>query len=212
MAEAFMDLMRRGGPVMWPLLGLSLLAVTLAFERTWFFVRINHAGRLRQVAQLGSLLRRGERQRASDLTESDGGVYASMLRQLLGESNRNEAAAVAAIDGQRGRLERFLPLLSTIITAAPMLGILGTVLGIIASFEVLSGQGANTDPRSVSQGIAEALITTAAGLIVSLVTLFPYNLFRAQVDRTLTRLESLAAAAIGGSGQADAGGLGPVKS
>lgn len=197
MVEAFMDLMRRGGPIMWPLLGLSVLAVTLAFERTWFFVRINHASRLRQVAQLGSLLRRGERQRAMDLTESDSGVYASMLRQLLGESSRNEAAAVAAIDGQRGRLERFLPLLSTIITAAPMLGILGTVLGIIASFEVLSGQGATTDPRSVSQGIAEALITTAAGLTVSLITLFPYNLFRAQVDRTLTRLESLAAAALG---------------
>lgn len=182
---------------MWPLLGLSVLAVTLAFERTWFFVRTNHAGRLRRVAQLGSLLRRGERQRAIDLTESDNGVYASMLRQLLGESGRNEAAAVAAIDGQRGRLERFLPLLSTIITAAPMLGILGTVLGIIASFEVLSGQGATTDPRSVSQGIAEALITTAGGLTVSLITLFPYNLFRAQVDRTLTRLESLAAAALG---------------
>lgn len=196
MLEAFMDLMRRGGPVMWPLLALSLLAVTLAFERAWFFVRLNHAAKLAAVAKLGSLLRQGERQRALDQAESDSGVYGSMLRQLLAEPVRNEAAAVAAIDSQRGRLERFLPLLSTIITAAPMLGILGTVLGIIASFEVLSAQAASTDPRSVSQGIAEALITTAAGLVVSLITLFPYNLFRAQVDRTLTRLEALAAAAM----------------
>ena len=77
-----------------------------------------------------------------------------------------------------------------------MLGILGTVLGIIASFELLSAQNASTDPQSVSQGIAESLLTTAAGLVVAVVTLFPYNALRAQVDRTLSRLESLAAAAL----------------
>ena len=116
------------------------------------------------------------------------------------------AAAVDAIEAQRPRLERFLPTLSTIITAAPMLGILGTVLGIIASFEVLgggggsagggaSGAGGPSDPALVGRGIAEALITTAAGLVVALGVLLPYNLLRVQVDRTLSRLEQLAAAA-----------------
>ena len=75
-----------------------------------------------------------------------------------------------------------------------MLGILGTVFGIISSFRVLSDSAAVTDPRAVSQGIAEALLSTAAGLLVAIVVLFPYNSFRAQVDRTLSRIEVLAAA------------------
>ena len=121
---------------------------------------------------------------------------------MLAGERITEALAVDAVESQRRRLERFMPTLSTIITAAPMLGILGTVLGIISSFEVLSEQSAaagGTDPRSVSLGIAEALITPAAGLIVSLLTLFPYNAFRAQIERTLTRLETLANSAMVGT-------------
>ena len=86
--------------------------------------------------------------------------------------------------------------LSTIITAAPMLGILGTVLGIIASFEILGADPSATDPSQVSLGIAEALITTATGLVIALVALFPYNAFRTQLDATLSRLELLASAAV----------------
>ena len=85
--------------------------------------------------------------------------------------------------------------LSTIITAAPMLGILGTVTGIIQSFNLIGSQNVMTDPHLVSGGIAEALITTAAGLVVALLTLFPFMAFRAQVDRSLGRLEVLVASA-----------------
>ena len=94
-----------------------------------------------------------------------------------------------------------MPLLSTIITAAPMLGILGTVLGLIASFDVFSARSdsatqAAQDLGGVSRGIAEALTTTAVGLIIAVATLLPYNLFRAQIDRSLSRLEGLMAAGI----------------
>lgn len=96
-----------------------------------------------------------------------------------------------------------MPTLSTIITVAPMLGILGTVLGIISSFELLSDQATTADPRSVSQGIAEALITTAVGLVIAIFTLFPYNSLRAQVNRTLSAIESLTWAAVAGGGEED---------
>ncbi len=87
--------------------------------------------------------------------------------------------------------------MSTIITAAPLLGILGTVIGIIRSFRILGApsEGQLTDPSAVSAGIAEALLTTALGLIVALVTLFPYMIFRANMERALGRLESVIAAA-----------------
>lgn len=191
------DLMHRGGVVMWPLLALSILAVALLIERGWFFLQTNNAARLRRVETMGKHLRAGERQEAQRIADADMSVYGDAVRRVLSEKV-TETAVADAIESQRRRLERFLPILSTIITAAPMLGILGTVLGIIGSFEVLSDQTASRDPSLVGQGIAEALITTAAGLVVALVTLLPYNLIRAQVDRTLSRLELLLTSATEG--------------
>ena len=91
-------------------------------------------------------------------------------------------------------------MLSTIVTASPMLGILGTVTGIIQSFELLGGSQSIIDPNDVSGGIAEALITTAAGLIIALMALFPYMIFRTQSERALGRFEAIVTAAKQGLG------------
>lgn len=195
MLEAFEQLMQRGGPVMWPLLAMSVVSMTLLLERGWFFFQLSRASRLRHAAAMARLLRAGDRVGAARLAEGAGGVYAELVRQLAAE-RMTEALAIDAVESRRYRLERFMPTLSTIITAAPMVGILGTVLGIIASFRVLSSEAVHTDPALVSQGIAEALITTAVGLVVAVGTLFPYNAMRAQIDRALSRMESLVAAAL----------------
>ena len=86
-------------------------------------------------------------------------------------------------------------------TAAPLLGILGTVIGIIQSFQLLGTQSTLTDPREVAGGIAAALLTTAFGLIVALVTLFPYMLFKGQSNRAVGRMETLIASAQHGAEQ-----------
>jgi biopolymer transport protein ExbB len=197
--SGFLDLMARGGPVMWPLLALSVVALTLALERAWFFFTTNRGARLERVARMASLLRQGQHDAARQLAAGDNSLYGDVVLRLLSEP-LSDAAAVDAVESQRRRLERFMPTLSTIITAAPMLGILGTVLGIISSFQILSDATSATDPRAVSAGIAEALITTAAGLVVALLALFPFNAFRAQIDRTLSRIESLASAAMQSQG------------
>ena len=88
------------------------------------------------------------------------------------------------------RLTRGLDLLDTVITVAPLLGILGTVLGVIDCFELLGG-GPQPDPLAISGGVAEALITTATGLSISLAVLLPFNYLRA---RTRGRLAEIAAA------------------
>jgi biopolymer transport protein ExbB len=77
------------------------------------------------------------------------------------------------------------------ITAAPLLGILGTVIGIIHSFDML-GQAGIQDPQAVTSGIAQALLTTAAGLLIAIFTLFPYNYFMAKVEKAATRIEKYA--------------------
>ena len=188
------DIMRRGGLIMWPLLGLSVLAATLLLERLWLFARTNAPGRLTKVAAMGKRLRLGQRDQALQLADADASIYGDTVRRLLDEP-LSEALVTEVLESQRRKLERFLPTLSTIITAAPMLGILGTVLGIIDSFNVLGDPTTSRDPSLVGQGIAAALLSTAAGLVVALATLFPYSLLRSQVNATLSRLEALAASA-----------------
>jgi len=200
LALSFSELMARGGIVMWPLLAVSVVAVTLIIERSFFYLTTNSAARRERVYQLGKLLRAGRHEEARAEAKRDGSIYGDAVTRLL-EDKLSESAAVDAIELQRGRLERFLPTLSTIITAGPMLGILGTVIGIIGAFNQLSGNRAELDLSDLGGDIGEALITTAAGITVALLTLLPYNLFRAQADRSLSRLESLLAAGLSPEGE-----------
>jgi biopolymer transport protein ExbB len=187
-------LIERGGYVMVPLLLFSVVSLTLIVERIWFWVTTHSPRRARQIARLNDALRTGNRSAAEKLTHRDRSPYGEVARRLI-KAGASDAVAMEAVEAQRPRFERFMVTLSTIITAAPLLGILGTVIGIIQSFNLLGEQSTLTDPRAVSVGIAEALLTTAMGLIVALMTLFPYMIFRGQVDRGLGRLESLIAAA-----------------
>jgi biopolymer transport protein ExbB len=197
LADHIALLIDRGGYVMVPLLVLSVVSLALVIERMWFWAATHRPGRLRRLARLNDALRRGRWEAAEALVGDDRSPYGHVARRLftLGPS---DAVAMEAVESQRPRLDRFMVTLSTIITAAPLLGILGTVVGIIQSFRLLELQQteqALTDPRDVAGGIAAALLTTALGLIVALMTLFPYMAFRSQVSRALGRLESMIAAA-----------------
>lgn len=197
MSELFdqvVSLMTRGGYVMFPLIILSVMTLTLVIERTVFWVSVNGRASLRRIARLNRALREGDRDVVGELIEGDMTPYGRLARRLFYEGV-SDAVAVEAVEDERGRLDRFMVTLSTIITAAPLLGILGTVLGIIQSFELLGGKSTLTDPTAVAGGIATALLTTAFGLVVALVTLFPYMAFRGQVAHALGRIEAMVAAA-----------------
>ncbi len=184
---------------MWPLLLLSVLSISVVLERAVFWGRLDsRRGRSRYRAFAESL-RRGDVSGIKGLVTGDPSPYADFARDVVEREGGVDEATVAVLSEEiRPRFERGLLLLSTIVTAAPMLGILGTVIGIIRSFELLGGDATITDPNQVSGGIAEALITTAAGLVVALVALFPYMLFRGRQERAIGRLESLGTAAITG--------------
>lgn len=186
--------MERGGWVMWPILLLSVVGVAMLFERSWFWLMTNGPRQEDKLRTVGRLLREGNQSGALAFIESDRGVYARLIKALLAEG-ASDAAATEAVERQRPRLERFMPTLGTIITAAPMLGILGTVTGIIGAFNLMGDSNIASDPQAIGGEIAEALLTTVAGLVVALVVLFPYNAFRAQIERTLGRMEAIVAAA-----------------
>lgn len=202
MPEGFWDifgLIERGGFVMWPLLVVSVLSLAITLERMWFWSRLNSGRETTRVRKLLRALRNGDRSRAEECLEEPGGVYDQLARKML-EEGPDDSIAMETIEDLRSTTERFSGILSTIITASPMLGILGTVTGIIQSFELLGGERTIVDPRDVSGGIAEALITTAAGLIIAIGTLFPYMIFKAQSDRALGRFEAIVTAAKQGLG------------
>ena len=192
-------LIERGGFVMWPLLIVSVISVAITLERLWFWGRLNSGRETARIRKLLRALRNGDRTRAEECLEEPGGVYDQLARKML-EEGPDDAIALETIEDLRGVTERFRVVLSTIFTASPMHGILGTVTGIIQSFELLGGARTIVDPRDVSGGIAEALITTAAGLIIALGTLFPYMIFKTQSDRALGRFEAIVTSAKQGLG------------
>jgi len=197
MLQALQTLIERGGPVMWPLIGLSIVGLALSLERALVYFATSRGSRVQRLREITRAVRSGNREAADRFAKKDRSIYGALISQML-DGPVSESAGEEAVDEQRMRLERFLPLLSTIITAAPMLGILGTVLGIIEAFQEMSQQGGTPDMAQVGAAIGEALISTAAGIVVALLVLLPYATFRAQIDRATSRMENLAAAAVDG--------------
>jgi biopolymer transport protein ExbB len=189
--ESGFALFDRGGPIMWPILLCSVVGLAVTFERLFAFWKYNTANfffRNRQKEVLG-LTRNGQFDAALDAAKQVDSpvcrIFAKALENReVGFLETLEAASQLELD----RLRRGLSVLDTTITVAPMLGILGTVTGIINTLNLLSAAGME-NPTGATAGIAEALITTAAGLIVAIVCLFPFNFLVAQLKRRTAELE-----------------------
>lgn len=186
------DLFQRGGIVMYPLLACSLVSLTVILERGLFWIRRKRETDNALVDEVLDLarLQRHEDIRVKTQGASDYVVGVLVCGLVHREYSLSKAMEMAAMEEIK-RMKRYLPVLDTIITAAPLLGILGTVLGIIQSFDMLGTAGIQ-DPHAVSAGIAQALITTAAGLLIAIFTLFPYNYFMARVEKAAARIEKYA--------------------
>jgi biopolymer transport protein ExbB len=190
--RAATSVFERGGAVMWPLLACSLLGLSVALERAIVFARFKARSRAGAptVAALLDKLQQGRPDEALALGASEaagpvGNLLADGLRtRSFGLSESLQVAANRLLD----TLRRGFSVLDTIITLGPLLGILGTVTGIIRSFHLLSTAGIQ-DPTAVTGGIAEALLTTAAGLIVAIIALLPFNFFVAALRRHARDLE-----------------------
>ena len=184
---------------MWPLLLCSIVSMAITIERLVYWWREK---RLHKKQLLVQMLDRIEAGGCDDLLSSDPnradvqGSLDYITRILVSGLNHRhqglrESIEIAAED-EMERMKQGLNVLDTIITLAPLLGILGTVLGIISSFELLGNSGIE-DPKAVTGGIAQALITTAAGLSIALVTLVPFNYFIAKVNKAAKEINKMTA-------------------
>ncbi len=188
------SLMDRGGYVLIPLLIMSVLSVALILERCWFWLFVGGRGSINQLEKMNGAFLRGDMNAVTAMVKKETSPYGEIAKAMV-DNGTSDAVAMGAVETQRPRIDRFMVALSTIITAAPLLGILGTVLGIIDSFKLLGAESVLTDPTDVAGGIAAALLTTAFGLIIALITLFPYMLFRGWSTRSLGRIEAMIASA-----------------
>jgi biopolymer transport protein ExbB len=186
------DLFTRGGPVMYPLLGCSILALTVILDRLFFWIREDMRRNQPLVDEVLSLCQKGAWDAVREKVKGSKDYVIKILVTgiLHREFSMTKAMESAAADEIR-RMQRYMGILDTMITVAPLLGIFGTVIGIIISFELL-GSGGIEHPEAVTAGIAQALITTASGLGIAILAVFPYNYFNSRVARAALVIEKYA--------------------
>jgi biopolymer transport protein ExbB len=182
-------LLMQGGPVMIPLLVASVLSVTVVLERLHFWWRLRQPAVEETILTLAA---EGKLEDARRVASRSRHPVARVLAAGLASKRLSPATAMqAAAQAELRMARRALPILDTIITLAPLLGLLGTITGMISAFGIVSETGLG-QPHAITGGIAEALIATATGLFIAIVTLIPYNYFRAKVEQLADLLEEQA--------------------
>ncbi|OGP12129.1 MAG: hypothetical protein A3G39_09130 [Deltaproteobacteria bacterium RIFCSPLOWO2_12_FULL_43_16] len=181
------EIIAKGGFVMAPLIICSVISLAVIIDRSLFWLK------QRKEISAEEFLKLVEAGREKELAEK---TNESSLIQMLaaGIANKNSSASVAmesAATKEVIKMKKYLPAMDTIITLAPLLGLLGTIIGMIRSFDVMSLAGLG-QPHAVTGGVAEALIATATGLTVAIITLIPYNFFLNKVEKAVEEMEHYA--------------------
>ncbi len=184
-----LNLILKGGPVMYPLLICSLISLTITIERIIFWSNEKRRMDRKLLDEIFGEIEKGFYEKALSLGNKSKDYMVKIVCYALThhKSSRINMLEMAA-DDEIDKMKRGMAILDTIITMAPLLGILGTVTGIIVSFDFLGKAGVE-DPKAVTGGIAQALITTAAGLTVALATIVPYNYFIVKLERAARKIE-----------------------
>ncbi len=188
----------KGGPIMWPLLLTSLTTLSVVVERLSFIIKFNRERDLDAKSRVLELVEQDHFQQAEELAHCSRDPVLRVLAYALKERNNHfNAAILRAAALELKRVNRGISVLDTVITLAPLLGLLGTVTGMIRAFGLLGAQELSA-PVAITGGVSEALIATAFGLGIAIVALIPFNYLnglaeeiRHEIEDVGTRLEIL---------------------
>lgn len=190
-----LDILEKGGVIMWIIMFLSVIAAVLIIERLFYFRRIR-VDEEKMINRLKATLQKGHFDEAISICENNPSPITNLMK--VGIEHRGysaEAIKETILDAANleiPKMEKHLPALGTITHIAPLLGLLGTVTGNISAFGVLGKLGSVGDPGLLAKGISEALLTTAAGLIVAIPAIIFYNYLVNKVNHSIIRLENRA--------------------
>jgi biopolymer transport protein ExbB len=186
----------RGGPVMWPLFLCGLVSVAVMIER---FLAIGAAVRDNETLMLriAELLKAGEASAALEFCEKSPGRIAKMVAGGLRTTHLDHGLIERSMEEMALKelpaLYDRLSVLDTIVTLAPLLGLLGTVTGMIHAFHVVGSAAGLNNPNAITGGVSEALVATSAGLTIAIVTLPAYNFLTERVKQNVGEMELRAA-------------------
>lgn len=193
-----LDLLDKGGPAIWAILGLSILGLALILWKFWCLVETG-AWRRAEAEAAVDLWLKGQRAEARRRAASGRGTCTEMVGaafDALEDPALSREAAAAEVTRvakrQLGEAQSGLRGMELIATLAPLLGLFGTVLGMIAAFQGLETDGANADAAALAGGIWEALLTTAAGMAVAIPVAAALTYFEGVIDRLRRDMEDLA--------------------
>ena len=176
----------KGGVITIPLLVASLISVAVMLERLHFWWRL--CARAVDDTIL-TFAEEGKLQDAWRVASRSRHPVDCVLAAGLAAKHQSPGMAMqAAAQMELSQARRYMPILDTVITLAPLLGLLGTITGMISAFGIVSEAGLG-QPHAITGGIAEALIATGTGLLIAIITLIPYNYFRAKVEQLADTLE-----------------------
>src|SRR5262245_27942971 len=182
----FIAILIKGGPVMVPLLACSIVSLAVVIDRIIFWRKAQSREPVEKLLQLV------EHQEFAEAINLGRRVDLPAARVLTaGLEHRNPSlpkALEVAAQTELPVLKKRLTILDTIITLAPLLGLLGTITDMISSFSIMSEAGLR-QPHAVTSGVTETLIATAAGLLIAILTLIPYNYFSNRAERELEEIE-----------------------
>ncbi len=182
-------LFKKGGPIMWPLLVVSILALATVIERVLFLFAEQRKRDDEAVQDLLAAVSNGDIDKAIKIGRGTGDYVARAMTYALQHREKSIANALMYANAQEvKRFSRGLPILDTAITIAPLLGLLGTVTGMMNSFSLIGGD--LSAPGAITGGIAEALIATAFGLCIAIVCLVPFNLLNSRIEESRHALEA----------------------
>ena len=185
MSYSLFEMAAKGGPLMWVLLLLSIVAIYI-FGKKWWAIR--QAGKIDKdfMMDIRDYIHEGKIKSAMTLCTKYDTPVARMVEAVLARTGKPLSDVQTAVENvgnvEVARLEKGLPYLATIAGGAPMIGFLGTVIGMVQAFFNMSNAGNNIDITLLSGGIYTAMITTVGGLIVGILAYFGYNFLSARVS------------------------------
>ena len=188
---SLLDTFHHGGPIMYPLLLVSIIAFSVVMERVIFLLIEFRRRRPKVVVALLDSVEKDDLERAVKIGRASKDFVAKTLLYALEHREKSIGSALMlAANNELKRLGRGLPVLDTCITLAPLLGLLGTVTGMMHSFSLIGGD--LSAPGAITGGISEALIATAFGLVIAIVAVIPFNYLNARVDDARHQIEAAA--------------------
>lgn len=191
LANVFVEFIVKGGPIMYPILVVGVVAVCVVLERVFWWLRFNVKRRPRVLDQVYAKLEAGQLPEAVALSADSSDPLVRMIHHgLIHHHSSMQGALEVAAGRELQGAGRFLGAMDTIVTLGPLLGLLGTVTGIMGSFSSIGSSELAVE--KVTGGIGEALIATAAGLGIAITTLVPMNYFHSRLAKLQFELEAAA--------------------